>query len=372
MGYTHKAYGSQSLWNLRSWVETNPISPNEIMISNHGPSIIDASLNWSGINIRALITGAFQFQEPALMASQASGLVSSLTVFKDGQMDEYEGWTTPVNLFSTINPSFSERLSWLTGDDLFVGSATQAEDDEVQGLAGNDTFIGNGSGQYSDKFYGGSGLDMAVYRGRQSEYSIQSISDMWDGRIEGGGRVAGLKVTDNVANRDGIDYLNEVELLRFDDGTTVAGYNTSAIYRFFNTATGAHFYSGNKAEVENVLTNLPNFRFEGASFEKNTVQDASTVDVFRFYNLATNTHFFTANQAEANSIRASLPNYRYEGVAYQAHNQDTGAATTELYRFFNTQTGTHFYTASAEEMANVRLTLSGTMNYEGVAYYVDA
>ena len=133
MGYTHKAYGSQSLWNLRSWVETNPISPNEIMISNHGPSIIDASLNWSGINIRALITGAFQFQEPALMASQASGLVSSLTVFKDGQMDEYEGWTTPVNLFSTINPSFSERMSWLSGDDLRLTTSCQPRASGVVG-----------------------------------------------------------------------------------------------------------------------------------------------------------------------------------------------------------------------------------------------
>jgi len=93
------------------------------------------------------------------------------------------------------------------------------------------------------KVYGthGSGLDTAVYRGRQSDHTIQSLSDMWDGRIEGGGRVAGLKVSDSVAGRDGIDYLNEVERLQFDDGTTVAGYNASATYRFYNTQTGTHF-----------------------------------------------------------------------------------------------------------------------------------
>ena len=193
---------------------------------------------------------------------------------------------------------------------------------------------------------------------------------MWDGRLENGGIINGIQVTDKVAERDGVDYLNEVELLKFSDGTTVAGFNEAGIYRFFNSSTGSHFYSGTKSEIDNILTNLPQFRFEGVSFDKNLSQDENSLEIFRFFNTATGTHFYTGSIEERDNVIANLDSYNYEATAYHAYSTKVDG-TTELYRFYNTQTGTHFYTANVAEMQNVKATLSGVYNYEGVAYYVD-
>lgn len=151
-------------------------------------------------------------------------------------------------------------------------------------------------------------------------------------------------------------------------GRIEGGFKDGSIYRFFNSATGTHFYSGLKPEVENVLTHAPTFQFEGAAFFE-FKRGPGTVDVMRFFNTDTGTHFYTADSAEAAHIRATLPGFREEGVAYQAH-AEAVTGSTALYRFFNTHTGTHFYTADEAEMQSVRVGLAGVMNYEGTAFYV--
>lgn len=90
--------------------------------------------------------------------------------------------------------------------------------------------------------------------------------------------------------------------------------------------------------------------------------------VYRFFNSSTGTHFYSANHTEAVSISTNLAQYSYESVAYKSVNStDTNAV--EFYRFYNTETGTHFFTASAAERDSVISTLS-QFNYEGVAYHL--
>ncbi|MGB4441298.1 MAG: hypothetical protein WBJ62_03630, partial [Coriobacteriia bacterium] len=60
--------------------------------------------------------------------------------------------------------------------------------------------------------------------------------------------------------------------------------------------------------------------------------------------------------------------FNYEGPAYNV--SSVAAGNTPVYRFYNTKTGTHFYTASASEKANIQATLSGTYTYEGPAFYL--
>lgn len=152
-------------------------------------------------------------------------------------------------------------------------------------------------------------------------------------------------------------------------GLIEGGFKDGSIYRFFNTDTGAHFYSGSKQEVENVLNTLPNLHFEGAAFSK-IASHVEGIDVFRFYNTDTGVHFYTADAAEAEHVQSTMSSFIYEGVAYKAH-QEPVEDSVALHRFFNTQTGTHFYTANELEMQNVQIELAGIMNYEGVAFYVD-
>jgi hypothetical protein len=83
----------------------------------------------------------------------------------------------------------------------------------------------------------------------------------------------------------------------------------------------------------------------------------------------TGTHFFTISSAEKDHVIATWPAiYAYEGIAWHA-NTTQSAGWVPVYRFFNTKTGTHFYTTSAAERDNVIDTLSW-YSYEGIAYYV--
>jgi len=247
----------------------------------------------------------------------------------------------------------AETASWLHGDDHVVGSEFS---DVLSGFAGNDVLQGLGG---NDILNGYSGKDTAEFSGNASQYTTT---------------VNGSQVIVQ-SGSEGTDTLNNVELLKFADQTmsiaqVASAQDQSAVFRFYNSAAGTHFYTASAAEADSVVRNLDGFTYEGVSFDKSGAGATDSIDVFRFYNTETGTHFYTGSRAEADSVMANLPNFRFEGTAYQAHSSNS-EGTTELYRFYNTETGTHFYTANEAEMNSVRVNLSGTYNYEGVAYYVD-
>lgn len=92
-------------------------------------------------------------------------------------------------------------------------------------------------------------------------------------------------------------------------------------------------------------------------------------DVARFFNTLTGTHFYTAVPAERDGLRGGGQGFVFEGNAFDTNaSAETGTA---VFRFFNTSTGTHFYTASLEERDSVITNLPG-LNYEGIAYYAYA
>lgn len=93
--------------------------------------------------------------------------------------------------------------------------------------------------------------------------------------------------------------------------------------------------------------------------------------VYRFFNRQTGTHFYTGTEAERDDVLARLGwLYQYEGPAYQGLGGPMGG--TPLYRFYNRRTGTHFYTANLAEKADVEARLGWLYSYEGIAYYVCA
>ena len=93
----------------------------------------------------------------------------------------------------------------------------------------------------------------------------------------------------------------------------------------------------------------------------------STVDVFRFFNTNNGGHFFTASATEAVAAR-DIDGFNFEGVGYEALSaSDTSqSAATDVHRFFNQTSGGHFFTVSEEERQTV-LTLDG-FTYEGVGF----
>lgn len=81
---------------------------------------------------------------------------------------------------------------------------------------------------------------------------------------------------------------------------------------------------------------------------------ADTVGVYRFFDSNYGTHFFSASGSEKNTILATRPDLIYEGVGLQSIDPaapDPNASP--VYRFFDTTYGTHFFTASASERDTV-------------------
>jgi len=94
--------------------------------------------------------------------------------------------------------------------------------------------------------------------------------------------------------------------------------------------------------------------------------------VWRFYNMRSGTHFYTASEDEMLRVRAGLSRiYRFEGAAYHVNTANPSNGTP-LYRFYNMRNGAHFYTASESEMLAVRARLFRTYRFEGEAYRVCA
>ncbi len=153
------------------------------------------------------------------------------------------------------------------------------------------------------------------------------------------------------------------------------GPDASDVFRFFNLESGGHFFTRSAPERDAVLASGDAFRFEGVGFEALPAEIAEAdgaggaQPVFRFFNTETGGHFFTMSTAERDAVRASTPSYRFEGVGFAAFDQpDAAEGIAPVFRFFNTETGGHFFTISETERDAV---LDGAPSYrfEGVGFY---
>lgn len=140
----------------------------------------------------------------------------------------------------------------------------------------------------------------------------------------------------------------------------------------FPRITGVTWFNTNKEcdwRLESSPASLSAFVAGMAALNPAPVSPTA-VPVYRFYNVGTGTHFYTASADEKISVLTNLAAvYRLEGVAYSL-NTLNAANGTSLYRFYNLRSGTHFYTASAAEKDAVLASLSTVYRLEGVAYNV--
>ena len=140
-----------------------------------------------------------------------------------------------------------------------------------------------------------------------------------------------------------------------------------AVFRFYNTKLGTHFYSASLSEANSVAALLyTRYRYEGVSYVADPPKNSTPL--YRFYNKKKGSHFYTSSATERDNVKARLSStFTYEGVAYNVSSTPAEGAAT-VYRFFN-KNGTHFYTASVAERDSVRATLGARYAYEGVAFY---
>ncbi|MDR9405265.1 MAG: hypothetical protein RI580_17750, partial [Halothece sp. Uz-M2-17] len=90
-------------------------------------------------------------------------------------------------------------------------------------------------------------------------------------------------------------------------------------------------------------------------------------EIYRFFNTQTGGHFYTTSEAERDTVIENLPQYEFEGASFATAQPDDENAE-EVYRFFNTQTGGHFYTTSEAERDTVIENLP-QYEFEDIGFY---
>ena len=107
---------------------------------------------------------------------------------------------------------------------------------------------------------------------------------------------------------------------------------------------------------------------EGGTEEAAPADDNDlSYSVYRFFNQDTGVHFYTADETEKDVV-LGLNNFDFEGSSYRAVDPVSGMPEPQpVYRFLNDDTGVHLYTISAAERdATQEL---DNFSFEGEAFY---
>lgn len=142
----------------------------------------------------------------------------------------------------------------------------------------------------------------------------------------------------------------------------------AGVHRFFNPSRGVHFYTNNLNEVNIVRSRLGGYNYEGKVYDP--VTGAGTTQLYRFYNSNASYHFMTASSEEA-AIVSNNPSWGYvlEGRTFSVSTAMTALATDPVYRFYRPLQGVHFYTASESERQTLLSNPSWGYQAEGIAWY---
>ncbi|MEL6438014.1 MAG: hypothetical protein AAFQ80_01985 [Cyanobacteria bacterium J06621_8] len=275
------------------------------------------------------------------------------------------------------------RVSSGAGNDIVVGGSG---DDTLIGESGDDTFFG---GPGNDEIEGGAGNDVAVYVGLNTDYDV-AIDEARAATVTG---IALENFPDPNADLSGAeiftDSLTDIEFILFDNGeidvatgefiSFVADFEPErlSVYQFTRTDTQSQFYTTDENERDVILETLPQYELEGVSFVAAAPPEAGEDitglnPVFRFFNTISGIHFFTADPNEKAFIEENLDNFIFEGTPYYSFDAEAEGAVP-VYRFYNQSLDAHFYTISATE----RDSLIESPDYrleggsEGIAFYVE-
>lgn len=171
----------------------------------------------------------------------------------------------------------------------------------------------------------------------------------------------------NVSSNDLVSFFANSAREKFKD----EDFGENTIYRFYDRHSGVHFYTADENERDYVYDRLNNYTYESASYQGiDPTSKIESLAVHRFYNRDSGAHFYTIDENEKNIVEEKLDDYNYEGEALFASLTEV-EGSIPIYRFFNNITGAHFYTPSAGERDSVKANLPNFQS-EGVAYYAFA
>lgn len=262
------------------------------------------------------------------------------------------------------------------GDDL-----TASNNEAVYGLFGNDVLRASTGNEYirlvggkgDDTYVMGYGLGVGIvedgYSSNDTAFLLASDSEIYTWIVDGRHLVAAdsydgatLYVADweNPANR--------IENWNINGSTYSYEGFRNLVYNNPNhqgDVTGEALFGAQEA---NYLRGLLEEAYQnGAAYELQNVQQrfAGLDDVvYRFYNQESGRHFYTASETERDAVVANNKQFLLEGTAFAV---TSDADASDVFRFYNSETGAHFYTISEVERDFIIENLNN-FNFEGTAY----
>ena len=304
----------------------------------------------------------------------------------------YEGLVALQKLLqgndSIVGNSGADYIAGWSGTDSIYG---QAGDDYLDGGDGND-FLSGGAGNDTlmggvgyDSYSGGAGVDTVVFNFDRNDYGISRNP------VSGVAEI----IFKSAAGTELIPV--DIELIQFRDSvipnnsqiTYIGTFNEekaggiASVYRFYNTRDKAFFYTNSPDERSLVISkssptneNIDEwpYVYQGVTFESAHTYSGA-VALFRFYNTQTGHHFFTASRDEAVYVKSmslqGLWPFKDEGVAFNVYATDPTKTTVgqeiAVHRFYSQSLNRHFFTGDQKEVDLIKLT--GIWTYEGIAFF---
>ncbi len=205
-----------------------------------------------------------------------------------------------------------------------------------------------------------------LYAGEQFEFDTNNVKA--GDRIELVGIACQLKVKSTGATfTEG--YPMQGLIIKLVDANSVLP-DQITIHRFYAPSLGTHFYTDKVA----AMSRFPEYEHEGpayTAFKNDPLNDPEIVPVYQFYNSRTRAHLWTIDAQQRDRIinDPSLGDFQFEGAKYYAYIKNATYGNNN-YRFYNSSTGAHFFTAKPSEYEAMTTRFKDVFKNEGVAYKV--
>lgn len=138
------------------------------------------------------------------------------------------------------------------------------------------------------------------------------------------------------------------------------------VHRFYQYQKGFHLYTSDDNEIRHIKdkTSLGElaYSYEAEKYRvladnKNMLTGAEiegVAPIYRFFNTDTGSHLYTMNEVEKHHIQNNLSNYSFEGIKYYAFKSEPeNMDTIPVYRMLNTQSGAHLFSSDLNEINHI-------------------
>ena len=305
------------------------------------------------------------------------GDIGTGALFSYGGRDTLEGYDGNDIYFVDVDKSNGSQIRETDGQDYLIISESENLQDLADGL-----FFDPYSDLRSPEIYDDYSIELSfptpekigieridnhlvIDLNRDGVAEIENDLTIFD-YFDGSGRATrrAIEQINNISSSEIVNFFanSAREKLKDED------FGENTIYRFYDRHSGVHFYTIDENERNYVYDRLNNYTYESASYKGiDSLSETESLAVHRFYNRDSGVHFYTIDENEKNVVEEELDNYNYEGEAFFASITQV-EGSIPIYRFFNSITGAHFYTPSAGEKDNVEANLPDFQS-EGIAYY---